>query len=408
MGAAGAILGVLLAAGCSSSATRPPEPRGDALQLEIEKPEAYAAVRTRSGRLLVSGRIQRAGAPQPPPRALAFLLDVSAASDEPSGQDTDGDGELGFHPGRYLRILQPSDYTLHCTDPDDTILSTELGALQRIIQHVGGDRHARFVLVPFSSRLPATSPPPTPVRHAPRTEAKLRKRLELIHDGAAIKRRSLDAALLDARASLSALGGTRATIVVFTALPGPVPRSSVPPHPRGPGPSPWTAAMHRLTEASSSEIHVLGFGPRAIEPPPEIRSFAERSGAQYLGVEKPWEIAALFTGPLSSLVGSFEISNGEAAPSADVVVSGDGRFSGHVELHEGVNRVRITLESPLPVSGETIVEVHFARRKPRPWELLVDLARVQDRNRALYRLIEREKALRNADDDAHDIELHVE
>jgi hypothetical protein len=96
-------------------------------------------------------------APEREPRDLVILLDVSAATDEPSGLDVDADGEIGIHPGRYLRILRPSDYDLHCTDPDDTILAAEVAAANRLIWHAGGGAYGGIRPIPFRTprgRLP--------------------------------------------------------------------------------------------------------------------------------------------------------------------------------------------------------------------------------------------------------------
>ena len=101
---------------------------------------------------------------------------------------------------------------------------------------------------------------------------------------------------------------------------------------------------------------------------------------------------------MADLIRGIEIYNPDSGDRAtDVALSGDGSFSGHLVLHEGRNRIQVRLDTSLQVLGEDGLAVDFVRRELRPWELLVELERLQGRNRDLFRLIQHEKSLRRSD-----------
>ena len=109
----------------------------------------------------------------------------------------------------------------------------------------------------------------------------------------------------------------------------------------------------------------------------------------------PGQLARLSEGDIDDLIDWVEIENVDSGIGAgDVVLWGDGSFSGHVLLSEGMNRIRVDLNTPMRVVGDWEVGVYFEREEPKSWEILVELVRTQNRNSELYRLIEREKALR--------------
>jgi hypothetical protein len=350
--------------------------------------------------------------PERMPVDLVILLDVSAATDEPSGLDVDADRERGFHPGRYLRILQPSDYSLHCTDPDDTILAAEIAAANRLIEHVGGDAYARLTLMVFSTDAPKNDLPEPPRWRAPEPADKLKRRLDMLRKGAWFNPPSEHTALEAAVAALRPPGGSdRRVIVILTATPEPSPGATDPPHQRSDGVVPWSQVGPEAStlKASGIELHVLGFGPMGNMPPGELDRFTRSAGGAYQAAEVLSDVASVFRGDLARFVDRVEIANSDFGDrSTDVVFSGDGAFSGHIRLREGSNHIKVWLETSLDVIGEDVVEVEFRRTDPTPWSLLVDLETIEDRNRELFRLIEREKALRRARDLGKGLEVEVE
>jgi hypothetical protein len=323
----------------------------------------------------------------------------------------DADGERGFHPGRYLRILQPPDYELHCTDPDDTILAAEIAGAERLIEHAGGDAHARIALLAFSTDAPPDASPQAPKPRATEPLVKLRRRLALLREGGKSDSPTVDAALATALASLGPRRSARRVVAVFTGVPAASPGQSSAPHPRSDGRAPWSTARATASAVRESgvELHVLGFGPKANTPPTELSEFTRAVGATYQATETEGDVASVFRGELARFVDRIEIANPETGDQAtDVALSGDGSFSGHIALREGYNRIRVRLETSLNLAREDAVAVEFEREEPTPWGQLVDLERIQGRNRELFRLIEREKALRRQRDLPRDMEVQVD
>jgi hypothetical protein len=319
-------------------------------------------------------------APEREPMDLVVLLDVSAATDEPSGLDVDADGEIGVHPGRYLRILQPSDYDLHCTDPDDTILVAEIAAANRLIWHAGGDAYGRISLLEFT-----TDPFPRASQRAlaPRVTLGVTNfliRLSQLRDGAKPRPFSQLGALQAVLATQRTRRNARRVVALFAATPAVPPGGTEPPHAHSneAASGPEAAAAATALRSSGIELHAFGFGP---------------SGD--LGIRTPSDVTGLFGGDLDDLIDGIEIENLDSGTGApDVALSGDGSFSGYVLLQEGPNRIRVQLDTPFDVRGDREVVVHFERKEPSSWEILTELERTHEQNRQLYRLIEREKALR--------------
>lgn len=365
--------------------------------MRIEGPGNEVRLSGPPDRIVVKGMVGLGRAPEREPMDLVILLDVSAATDEPSGLDVDADGEIGIHPGRYLRILQPSDYDLHCTDPDDTILAAEIAAANRLIWHAGGDANRRISLLEFT-----TDPSPRASRRAlaPRVTlgaGNLLERLRELHDGAEPRPFSQLGALQAVLATQWTRRNARRVVALFAATPAVAPGGTEPPHAHSNGAASGPEALSAATALRSSgiQLHVFGFGPSGGLPQPALSEFARSAGGTYRRIRMPSEAAGLFGGDLDDLIDGVEIENLDSGIGApDVALSGDGSFSGYVLLHEGTNRIRVHLDTPINVVGDREVVVYFERKEPSSWEILRELERTHERNRQLYRLIEREKALR--------------
>jgi hypothetical protein len=365
--------------------------------MRIEGPRDDVRVSGPPDEIVVRGMVGLGRAPEREPMDLVVLLDVSAATDEPSGLDVDADGEIGVHPGRYLRILQPSDYDLHCTDPDDTILVAEIAAANRLIWHAGGDAYGRISLLEFT-----TDPFPRASRRAltPRVTlgaVNLFTRLRELRDGAKPRPLSQLGALQAVLATQQTRRNARRVVALFAATPAVPPGGTEPPHAHSNGAASGSEALAAATALRSSgiELHVFGFGPSGDLSQPALSAFARSAGGTYRGIRIPSDVTGLFGSDLDDLINGVEIENLDSGTGAlDVVLSGDGSFSGYVLLHEGTNRIRVHLDTPLNVRGDREVVVYFERKEPSSWEILRELERTHSRNRELYRLIEREKALR--------------
>ncbi len=367
--------------------------------LWIESPRDSDQIYSASERILVRGMIGLGQQPQREPVDLVLLLDVSAATDEPSSLDVDGDGELGFHPGRYLRVLQPSDYDLHCTDPDDTILAAEIAAATRLIEHAGDER-GRITLLTFTTDSVSSSSQGAPAQWAPWRGELLHQRLDQLREGG-------NPRPLSQRAELREILSTRATgrdmrrvVALFAATPALRPGRTGIPHAHPDRAAPWSAALAPAASLRSSgiELHTFGFGAPGASPPPDLLEFTGSAGGVYRELRKLSDVARVFRGDVADLIRGIEIRDPDSGNRAtDLALSGDGSFSGHLALHEGRNRIQVQLDTALHVQGDDGLAVDFVRRELRPWELLVELERLEGRNRDLYRLIQHEKSLRRSD-----------
>lgn len=367
--------------------------------LWIDSPRDNDQIYSASERVLVRGKIGLDRQPQREPVDLVLLLDVSAATDEPSGLDVDGDGELGFHPGRYLRVLQPSDYDLHCTDPDDTILAAEIAAATRLIEHAGDER-GRITLLAFTTDSVSSSSQGTPAQWAPWRGELLHERLAQLRDGANPKPLSQRAELRQILSTGATRRGMRRVVALFAATPAPPRGQTERPHAHPDRATPWSAALAPPMSLRSAgiELHTFGFGVPGASPPPDLLEFTGSAGGVYRELRKLSDVARVFRGDVADLIRGIEIYNPDSGDRAtDIALSGDGSFSGHLVLHEGRNRIQVRLDTSLQVLGEDGLAVDFVRRELRPWELLVELERLQGRNRDLFRLIQHEKSLRRSD-----------
>lgn len=366
--------------------------------VRIDGPRDYDQIYSASERVLVRGRIGLGREPQREPVDLVLLLDVSAATDEPSGLDVDGDGELGFHPGQHLRILEPPDYALHCTDPEDTILAAEVAAATRLIEHAG-DGRGRITLLEFTTDSVLRSSGESPAPSAPLSGELLHERLDELRDGARPNPLSQPAVMREIFSTQPTRRSIRRVVALFAAMPAPAPGRTGRPHADPDRAAAWSAALAAPTSLRSSgiELHAFGFGPLGASPTPDLREFTRSAGGTYREVRKLSDVTRVFGGDVADLIREIEIHDPDSGNRAtNVALSGDGSFSGHLALHEGRNRIHVRLDTSLRVRGDDGLVVDFVRRELRPWELLVELERLQGRNRDLFRLIQREKSLRTS------------
>ncbi len=394
---------------CVSPSQKASHKQGPSLVLRIDSPRDHDQIYSASERVLVRGRIGLGGQPQREPVDLVLLLDVSAATDEPSGLDVDGDGELGFHPGRYLRVLQPPDYDLHCTDPDDTILAAEVAAATRLIEHAGEER-GRITLLAFTTDSVSSSSQGAPAQWAPWRGELLHERLDQLRDGGKPRPLSQPAVLREILSARATHRDMRRVVALFAATPALPPGQTGRPHAHPDRAAPWSAALVPPTSLRSAgiELHTFGLGAPGASPPPDLLEFTESAGGVYRELRKLSDVAHVFTGDVADQIRGIEIGDPDSGNFAtDVALSGDGSFSGHLALHEGRNRIQVRLDTSLPVLGDDGLAVDFVRRELTPWELLVELERLQGRNRDLFRLIEHEKSLRR-NDFSKQVEFQIE
>ncbi len=199
-------------------------------------------------------------------------------------------------------------------------------------------------------------------------------------------------------------------VALFTPTPALAPGGTEPPHARSDGVAYGSEALAAATtlRASGIELRVFGIGPGGDLLPPAISEFIRSAGGTYRGMRMPGQVARISEGDMEDIIDFMEIENLDSGTgAADITLWGDGSFSGNVLLREGTNRIRVRLNTPIHVRGDPEVLVYFEREELKSWELLVELERTENRNRELYRLIEREKALRRSRH-MKDVEVQLE
>jgi hypothetical protein len=85
-----------------------------------------------------------------------IVLDVSGSTENPSGADVDGDGEIGVDPA--LELLPPGAFPegMKSTDPDDSILHAEAQAARALVKGLD-PRRVRVGLVTFAGEVDPTT-----------------------------------------------------------------------------------------------------------------------------------------------------------------------------------------------------------------------------------------------------------
>jgi hypothetical protein len=129
----------------AASAAAPP------VRILIESPSPGDPVRNKVHQAPIRGNAIAEGS-QPADFDVMIVIDVSGSTDEPSGVDVDGDGEIGFNPR--VELVEPGRYPreLKCTDPEDTILAAEVEAAKALIRNLEGGR-VRIGLITFSGQM---------------------------------------------------------------------------------------------------------------------------------------------------------------------------------------------------------------------------------------------------------------
>jgi hypothetical protein len=339
------------------------------LRLEIEQPADGAIFGDALG-AFVAGR---AVAPVGEFRAIdvAFVIDTSQSTAEPSGADVNGNGV----------VSEPRFGPFGATDPGDSILAAEVAAARHFVSRLD-PRSTRVAVITFAGEPEGTgggiliggghSGPPA------RTEVPLTTDYEEVE-------RALDRILERGPAGSThmAAGADHATIELLGlrgAHSDPRPGAEkiavlltdgVPTLPYG---GIYSADNNRAVVRAADRatrakvrFHTVGIGPEALEGPVAIVELARRTGGAFLPVRDPADLVDVIAEVSFLDIEAIEVVNESTGAEADPVLRDpDGTWSALVPLRVGANRLRALARTRSGEEASGTITVHYAPGAPDP------------------------------------------
>ena len=352
-------------------------PAEETLWLAVERPTEDQRVRLSAPLVEVRGRTllgephesgSGAGIQELVSADVVLALDLSNTSLMAMGVDVDGDGKVGRdRPALYGWPRR--SYRSWTTDPDDTIIHSELLAARTLVDRLG-ERRARLGILTYTGKARARAEVGSPEQAILELE---RIRIRVDWTGTDISRalRLARDMLLDAPPRR---GPSRPRIVVLFS-------DGKPTVPRNEHVAERSAlrAARALTE-DGVQVYTLAFGEDAREEPGVLQKIAEITGGRFVEVEDPArvleELAKVeFVKPAGLLIRN--ITTEQIARAVRVFT--DGSFDGFVPLAPGWNRLEVSAIGP---DGERVgVERRVFYEKP-------EVESLEDRRRAARMLVE--------------------
>jgi len=326
---------------------------------------------------------------------ILIAIDVSGSTQQPSGVDVDGDGQLGIpleHRG-----------AVFSSDPDDSILAAEVNAVRMLVDRLEpGLGPTRVGLLTFSGEYMASEGGLLTRRPGVRVEAPLSDdfvELAAVLDqilargsgGSTDFFAAVDRSLLELSGRWDALSdarpGARKVLLLLTdGIPSPQPG----------GVATRARALLATREAEGVVIHIYALGGQAAEFPKFVRSLLQDSAGSFTRVSDPAQAASFLDDVSFSSVQLVEIENLTTQQSAEAVsLRPDGHFVGQVPVSSGRNVVLVKGHASDGRERRREFELRYVNSREQDRLLAEELAR-QDRER-------QRKALEiRAEDDAAD------
>jgi len=285
---------------------------------------------------------------------IIIVIDTSGSTNDPTGVDVDGDGEVGAP----LRGASPTSPNFGSTDPGDSILAAEVAAAGKLL---GGldPRSTRVGLVTFAGELVVTRPGflgPTRVHRAALTEEPLtfdykrvRRALTDVHERGARGMTHMAAGVDQASVELLGLAGSlsRAApdsekIVLFFTDGAPTL-----PH--------WDSEVGNVSAVLQSaqrarragvRIHSFAIGPEALEGPISTVEMAAITDGLFTPVRHPGRLVQFIEGVSFANIAEVKVRNISSGESAfQARIHADGSWDALVPLQEGENRFEVSARS---------------------------------------------------------------
>ena len=355
-----------LDAALAAAPARPPG--AGALQITIDSPEPEAIFGDTAGAFLAGSALaQRSAAGR---FDLFIVIDTSSSTNQPSGVDLDGDGELG--------VAAP-ETDKHSTDPGDSILAAEVAAAEKVVDgldpkrtRVGVVTFAGEALLRFSRDLDRP-----PVRRAALTQEPLTSDYRRVRDALAELARSepygrthmaagIDLATLELLGLAGSVGSpdpeSTKLILFFTDGQPTLPYLTSEAGNVG-------AVQVAADRARRAGVRIDSFaiGPEALEGPIAAVEMATITEGLFTPVPDPGRLSEFVDAmPLADveLVAVRNESSGQAAH--EVRLHADGSWEALVPLQVGKNRIEVRARTSRGDEASATLLVHYAPGSARP------------------------------------------
>ncbi len=352
-------------------------PAEEMLWLAVERPTENQRVRLSAALVEVRGRTligepdefgSGAGIQELVSADVVLALDLSNTTLWAMGVDVDGDGKVG-RDRRVSYGRPPRLYRSWTTDPDDTIIHSELLAARTLVDRLG-ERRARLGILTYTGkprpRVEVGSP-----EHAIEGLERIRIRVDWTGTNISSALRLARDMLLEAPRKR---GPSRPRIVVLFSDGQPtVPRNEHVARRRA------LRAARELADAGV-QVYTLAFGEDAREDPGVLQEIAEVTGGRFVEVEDPKRVLeelgkVAFAKPAGLLIRNR--TTGQVARAVRVFT--DGSFDGFVPLAPGWNWLEVSAIGP---HGQRVgVERRVFYEKP-------EIESLEDRRHAARMLVE--------------------
>ena len=397
------------------------------VQLTIESPEPEAIFGDAAGAFLAGSALaRRSGTGR---FDLFLVLDTSESTNQPSGVDVDGDGDLG--------VAAP-EVDKRSTDPGDSILAAEVAAAERVVDGLDPKR-TRVGVVTFSGEPVLQSVRDLerpPVLRAALTQEPLTSDYRRVRDALYELSRSVPYGMTHMAAGIDLATLELLGLAGSVGSPDPDSTKMILFFTDGQPTLPYLASEYRNVGAvqvaadrarrAGVRIHAFAMGPEALEGPVAAVEMAAITEGLFTPVPDP--------GRLSEFVDAMRVadieevavrntSSGEAAH--EVQLHADGSWEALVPLQVGKNLLEVRASSSRGDEARATLLVHYAPGSARgalPAELLAKYNRLlqhrlialgaQQRERMRRELVleiqrEREGALERAEAQRKELGLRV-
>jgi len=349
-----------------------PVPDPTKIHLEIEFPGDGAVVSDSACGTFVAGRAM-ALSDRSKRFDVAFVLDTSGSTAEPTGADINGNGVIGERQrGRISSLFGGS------TDEGDSVLAAEVVAARQILRDLD-PRTTRVAVITFAGGDGDKETGPPALTRQPLTNeyARIENILNFILRSEPHGQTHISGAVDHTTTELLGLYGSRSEKVadseklVFFFTDG------QPTLPFGPlAQSDNTRAVRRSAQRANKagiRIHSFAIGPEALAGPIASVELADMTGGSFIPVRHPGELSAVVDALNFANLEDVVLRSETTGKAADPFrVTADGSWGGFVKMVPGSNTVQISARS---TDGVEAVKVLHVIQEPaaKPMSVPADL-----------------------------------
>jgi hypothetical protein len=378
-----------------------------AVDLKVESPTAGGTVESELFMAELKGLASGGGADSQGYEVM-LVMDVSKSTENASGADVDGDGQVGEDP--HLGLFAPGEYpdSVHSTDPEDTILHAEVRAAEALLDGLDAKR-VRVGLITFSGEVDAATG-----RQKSPDQRDATLQVPLTNDFAQVRTALRRVLAQGPNGATNFAAGLRLATQELAGLsnavsrprPGATPvvlflTDGVPSFPAGlatesdPGDLEAAVAAARVAQSAGIRINTYAVGPDALAKPKAATEVARVTLGTYTPVLEPGAIAAALQATSFANVedvGVVNLTTQETAP--DVRLNPDGSFQAFVPVREGRNRVLVNALASDGTEANLEIEFDFKVSQKQGVDRTRELAEIRKLNDELILHLEAEKIKR--------------